>query len=171
MRAPGIRRKGAASFEVLKPVCQVLILHEDFPSYTRAVEVCRRIMARFAGDLEFSIKCWNFIELSDPNCARHAAKTATTSDIIMLSMFTVRSPVELDRWFEGYFTACHRADGVLALMLNHPGAPPLEAKKLSHQMEQLAARLGMDYVSLGPNNDGVFVDVVPAAIAPRAAAQ
>ena len=41
-------------------------------------------MERFASELDFDIKCWNFIELADPNCARHAAKTASSADIILV---------------------------------------------------------------------------------------
>jgi len=85
MRAMPTSKTGAASFEELKPVCQILILHEDFTAYSRAVEVCRRVMERFASELDFDIKCWNFIELADPHCARHAAKSAGASDIILLS--------------------------------------------------------------------------------------
>jgi len=108
MRAMPTSKTGAASFEELKPVCQILILHEDFTAYSRAVEVCRRVMERFASELDFDIKCWNFIELADPHCARHAAKSAGASDIILLSMDTAETTTELDRWLADSFTARFR---------------------------------------------------------------
>src|SRR5580693_7844307 len=144
MRASAIRRKGAASFEELKPACQVLILHEDFSAYTQAVEVCRRVMERFASEMDFDIKCWNFIELADPNCARHAAKTAGAADVILLSMRTALPPVELERWLDFFFTSRFKTEGVLALVLDNPITPPQEEKKLAERLEQLAGRLGMD---------------------------
>ena len=43
--------------------CQILILCEDFAAYQRAAEVCRRMMAQFASELDFDFKCWNFTAL------------------------------------------------------------------------------------------------------------
>jgi hypothetical protein len=167
MRASANRRTGAASFEELKPACLILILCEDFPAYSRAVELCRRVMERFAAELDFDIKCWNFIELADPNSARHAAKTAGAADIILLSMQTTRSPVELDRWLDFYFTSRFRAEGVLALLLNHRDNPPLELEKLLLRLEQLAGRLNLDFLSLFPGDEAPAIHVPPATLCRR----
>ena len=164
MRAPAIRRKGAASFEELKPACQILILHEDFSAYARAVEVCRRIMEQFASELDFDIKCWNFIELADPNCARHAAKTAGTADIILLSMLTTRLPMELDRWLDFSFTSRFRKEGVLALILDAQDSPPLELRKILARLKQLAGRLGIDFISLHPGDDAAVINRLPPMV-------
>src|SRR5580704_4762993 len=134
MSAPAIRPRRAASFEELKPACQVLILHEDFPAYTRAVEVCRRVMERFADELDFDIKCWNFIELADPNCARHAAKTAGTADVVLLSLSTAQPAIELGRWLDASFISRFKDDGALVLVLNNPG-------KLAEEQNKLVSRL------------------------------
>jgi len=167
MRASATRRKGAASFEELKPACQVLILHEDFSAYTRAVEVCRRIMERFASEMDFDIKCWNFIELADPNCARHATKTAGAADIILLSMLTITPPAELDRWLDFSFSSRSKSEGVLALVLNGGNTPPLEEKKLLERLQQLAGRLGMDFISLPAGDIATAMEVLPATIVRR----
>jgi hypothetical protein len=167
MRASSIRRKGAASFEELKPACQVLVLHEDFSAYTRAVEMCRRVMERFASEMDFDIKCWNFIELADPNCARHAAKTAGAADVILLSMRTARPAVELERWLDFFFAARFKTEGVLALVLDSPNTPPQEEKRLVERLEQLAGRLGMDFISLPPDGDAALMGALPATMAPR----
>jgi hypothetical protein len=164
MRAPAIRRKGAASFEELKPACQILILHEDFPAYAQAVEVCRRVMERFASELDFDIKCWNFIELADPNCARHAAKTAGAADIILLAMQTARLPVELDRWLDFSFNARFRNEGVLALILDAQDSPPMELQKLSDRLNHLTGRLGIDFISLRPGDDAAVINRLPATL-------
>ncbi len=168
MRAPAIRRKDAASFEELKPACQILILHEDFSAYSRAVEVCRRVMERFASELDFDIKCWNFIELVDPNCARHAAKTAGAADIILLSMDTTRLPTELDRWLDFHFASRFKAEGVLALVLNAQDNPPQEFKQLSVRLAQLAGRLGLDFISLHPDDEKSVIEVLPVPVTARA---
>ena len=161
MRAMPTSKTGAASFEELKPVCQILILHEDFTAYSRAVEVCRRVMERFASELDFDIKCWNFIELADPNCARHAAKSAGASDIILLSMDTAETTTELDRWLADSFTARFRPEGVLALVLNHPAGPPSARQKLIGGLESRARRLGLDFLCLPPDDDGTFLNLHP----------
>ena len=161
MRAMPTSKTGAASFEELKPVCQILILHEDFTAYSRAVEVCRRVMERFASELDFDIKCWNFIELADPPCARHAAKSAGASDIILLSMDTAETTTELDRWLADSFTARFRPEGVLALVLNHPAGPPSARQKLIGGLESRARRLGLDFLCLPPDDDGTFLNLHP----------
>jgi hypothetical protein len=168
MRGSAIRRKGAASFEELKPACQVLILHEDFSAYTRAVELCRRVMEQFASEMDFDIKCWNFIELADPNCARHAAKTAGAADIILLSMQTVQPPVELDRWLDFFFASRFKTEGVLALVLNRQDSPAGEQEKLLQRLQQLAGRLGMDFILLPLGDDSMAMEMLPAAMVPRA---
>jgi len=169
MRASAIRRKGAASFEELKPACQVLILHEDFSAYTRAVEICRRVMERFASEMDFDIKCWNFIELADVNCARHAAKTAGAADIILLSMLTPQPPAELDRWLDFFFASRFKTEGVLALVLNSLNIPPGEEAKLSQRLEQLAERLDMDFISLPLGDDSAVMEVFQSGMMPTEA--
>jgi hypothetical protein len=161
MRAMPISKTGAASFEELKPVCQILILHEDFSAYSRAVEVCRRLMERFASELDFDIKCWNFIELADPNCARHAAKSAGAADIVLLSLCTAGTTADLDRWLANSFTARFRTEGVLALVLQDPAPPPLARGKLSLKLQMMARRLGMDFLLLPPGDDGSLPDLPP----------
>jgi hypothetical protein len=168
MRGSAIRRKGAASFEELKPACQVLILHEDFSAYTRAVELCRRVMERFASEMDFDFKCWNFIELADPNCARHAAKTAGAADVILLSMQTAQPPAELDRWLDFFFASRFKTEGVLALVLNRQDSPAGEQEKLLQRLQQLAGRLGMDFISLPLGDDSMAIQMLPATMVPRA---
>jgi hypothetical protein len=163
MRAPAILQTGAASFEELKPACQVLILHEDFSAYSRAVEVCRRVMERFASELDFDIKCWNFIELADPNCARHAAKTASTADIILMSVRTAPLPVEIERWLDSFFATRFQTDGVLALVINGPNGLPFGREELVARLDQLASRLGMDFLSLMSDEDAAAITLPRAA--------
>lgn len=163
MRATAIRRKGAASFEEGKPACQILILHEDFSTYSHAVEICRQVMERFANELDFDVKCWNFIELADPNCARHAAKTAGGADVILLSLGTPQLPVELDRWLDAFFISRFRPDGTLALVLNTPDRPHPAAEKLVSRLKQLAGRLGLDFISLLPGDDAAVIHLRPVA--------
>lgn len=162
MSASVIRHQRAARFESLKPACQILILHEDFPAYTRAVEACRRIMEQFADELDFDIKCWNFIELADPACARHAAKTAGTADIILLSVQTPELPPVFDQWLTLFFAGRSGTDGALALVLNESDRPPLALKKLLARLEQMAGRMGMDFVPLPAGNEAAFVETLPS---------
>jgi hypothetical protein len=168
MRATAIPKKGAASFEELKPACQILILHEDFSAYTRAVDVCRRVMERFANELDFDIKCWNFIELVDPNCARHAAKSAGGADLVLLSTHTSQLPVEVDRWLDYYFISRFRADGTFLFVLNSPNGSELALEKCLSRLEISAKRLGMDFISLFSYNDMALMDLQPVTAALRA---
>jgi hypothetical protein len=145
-----MRKKSAASFEELKPVCQVLILHEDFPAYARAVEACRQMMERHACELDFSIKCWNFIELADPNCGLHAAKSAATADVIVFALRAATLPIELERWLSAMALNRSRQPGVLGVM---PGGR--EWRSLggaATRLRALAARLGLDFQLLPPDS-------------------
>jgi hypothetical protein len=167
MRANGTPERGGASFESLKPVCQILILHEDFSAYTRAVEVSRGVMEHFGSELDFDIKCWNFIELADAGCARHAAKTAAAADIVLISTRAPVFPVKFIRWLDFDFVTRFRPDGVLALVLDAPTGPALVLEQARHRLEQLAGRLGMDFISLLPGDSATRIHLPPSAPAQR----
>jgi hypothetical protein len=167
MRASAIHPKSAASFEGLKPACQVLILHEDFPAYARAVEVCRRVMERFARELDFSIKCWNFIELADPNCARHAAKTAGSADIILFSVRTAALPAEIEHWLEACFAVRWRKEGVIALVMTGGEEPSSAREALAARLNKQAGRLGLDFLMLLPGDDAAAITPARPAAAWR----
>jgi hypothetical protein len=167
MRASAISKKGAASFEELKPACQILIVHEDFSAYTRAVEVCRRVMERFASELDFDLKCWNFIELADPNCARHAAKTAGMADIILLSVRAPLLPPEFDRWLEVLSAARSKPEGVLALAMDTDDGPTLLREKLFRRLTLFSERLGMDFISFVPGDETAVINLQPVITAHR----
>ena len=169
MSATAIHQKGAAGFEAFRPACQILILHEGFPAYSRAVEVCRRLMEQFANELDFSIKSWDCIELADPNSARHAAKTAGAADIILLSLRRARMPLELNQWLEGSFAARLHKGGALALVFNVPDASPPVLKQLLSRLERLAARLGLDFVPLLAGDEVTGTEISPAPDWPAAA--
>lgn len=161
MSAAVVPQKCAAGFEELKPACRILILHEDFPAYAHALEVCRRLMQQFAGELDFNIKCWDFIELADPHCARRAAKTAGTADIILLSMNAPALPPVFDRWLDDCFTDRFKADGALALILNEPDNLPAALENLLARLKQLAGRIGMDFVPLLHDRDAAVMKFTP----------
>jgi len=150
MRARAIRGQGLARFEDSKPAIEVLILHEDASSYSCAVEVCRQLMECFSSDLDFNIKCWNIIELADPNCARHAAKTAGMANIILISVRNPLLPLELERWLDYYFISRFRPDGSLVLVLNSPGDAERALEKCAQEFERSAQKLGMEFISLRP---------------------
>lgn len=161
MRIPAVPKRSAASFENLKPACQILILHEDFPCYSFAVEICRSVMERFSSELDFDIKCWNFIELADPNCARHAAKTAGGADLVLVSMRDACPPLEFDRWLDFFFIARFKTGGMLALALNTSENAPSAVEKLELRLKQMAERLGMDFVSLASGKDPASLNLRP----------
>ena len=164
MRATEIRKKGPASFEETKPAGQILILHEDFRAYSRAVDICRKIMERSGDSLDFDIKCWSFVELADPNCARHAAKTAGGADVVLISMLTTQLPIEVDRWLDFFFISRFQTDGVLMLALEDSTGTASAKEQLASRLEQIAKKLKMDFVSLPGGNDRAVLDVHPIAI-------
>jgi hypothetical protein len=128
--------------------CQILILCEDFSTYLRASDVCRRMLEQFGNELDFDFKCWNFIELSDADCARSAMKTAGTADIILLAMHgKALSPV-MDAWLATFPETRFRADGALVLVWDEPSGPADE--KLFARLGQLARRSKMDFFPLLP---------------------
>lgn len=134
--------------------CQVLILCEDMAAYERAADVCWRILVQLADDLEFGFKCWNFIELSDPACARAVLKTASASDVILLSLHNPDLPPVAAEWLEAFSGHRLRAEGVLALVLNEPPGAPDAVNRLSRRLENSARKLGMDFLSLAKTSVG-----------------
>jgi hypothetical protein len=132
-------------------ICRILILHEAFPAYTRAVEVCRRVMEQLAGEVDFDVKSWSFIELTDASCARHAAKTANGADIIMLALQTGGVPDELEHWVKGLPRARSKDDGLLALLVEELDGSPAALEETFLRMNDWASRLGLDFVTMFPD--------------------
>src|SRR5215831_4096852 len=104
--------------EEVARTCQILILCEDFTAYERAAECCWRILVQLADDLDFSFNCWNFYELSDPECTQSVIRSAKTSDVILLSLHQPQLPEVAEDWLNRFAEHRVKADGVLALVLN-----------------------------------------------------
>ena len=141
--------KAAACLGGIPQGCQVLILSEDFTAYSRAVQVCRRIMDQMGQLTDFDFRCWNFSELGDPECALTATKYAAAADIIMVSTQLASLPAPLNEWLGALHLARFRPVGVLALVLNKPARPP-EIDRLLGRLEEVALHLAMDFLPLLP---------------------
>ena len=152
MSDTALYEKAAAILAEIPQGCQILILSEDFAAYSRAVEVCRRIMDHLGKDLDFDFRCWNFVELADPNCAHNAAKYAAVAEIIMLSAQSAVLSPTLGDWLDALHASRFRAYGALVLVLNKP-ASQFETGQLTMRLEKLASRLAMDFVPLLPETD------------------
>jgi hypothetical protein len=137
--------------------CQILILCEDFTAYERAAECCWRILVQLADDLDFSFNCWNFYELSDPECTQSVIRSAKTSDVILLSLHQPQLPAIAENWLNTIAGHRTQADGVLALVLNEPADSPEAVVRLVERLEMHARKLGMDFLSLAqsPSTDVV----------------
>jgi hypothetical protein len=142
--------------------CRILILCEDFVAYERAVEVCRRIQARFGDEFEFDFNCWTFWELADTDCARLAADSARFADIIMVSLHNAVSSPVLEAWLNAFPGSRIRAEGALVLV-RMEFADPEPARELSARLEQWATRLEMDFVPLISGVSKMFTQMNPWA--------
>lgn len=138
--------------------CRILILCEDFAAYERAVEVCRRIQARFGDEFEFDFNCWTFWELADTDCARLAADSASFADIIMVSLHNAASSSALEAWLDAFPGSRIRAEGALVLV-RMEFADPESAGDLAARLEQWASRLEMDFVPLISGVSKMFTQV------------
>ena len=141
--------KAAASLGDLPLGCQVLILSEDFGAYSRAVQVCRRILDQSEVDRDFDFRCWNFVELASPECFHAASKYAGMADIIMISTHVTILPIFVNEWLDSLHTVRFRTDGAMVLILNKPGRQP-HIDALKARLEGLATRLVMDFIPLLP---------------------
>ncbi len=162
--------KAAACLRNISQGCQILILSEDFAAYTRATLVCRRFMDRFGQDVDFDFRCWNFIELADPDCAHNATRYAAIAEIILISVQNPVLPAVLNEWLEALPKARFRADGALLLFVSG-SANPVELQNLVTRLENLAARLVMDFVPLLPASGESAWHSEPTENWPRLAAE
>jgi len=128
--------------------CQILILCEDMKAYEQARDVCWRILVQLADDLDFSFNCWNFYELSDANCAHNVMRSAKSSDVILLSMHEAALPSAAEECLDALAGQRLRAEGLLALVLNEPSNSPAAVDRLVERLEQVARKLGMDFLSM-----------------------
>ena len=161
MSATVIQTSSAAGFEEMKPVCRVLILHDNLAAYGRAAAVCRHVMDQFAREFEFDVKCWNFVELADADCARHAAKSAGAADIILLSLATSALPADFEGWLDAFFPIRSKANGALTLVLDEADGSAAALEKLLLRLHLLAGQLGMDFVPLLAENEAAVVEILP----------
>lgn len=145
-------KAAAACLTGIPQGCQVLILSEDFTAYSRAVQVCRRIMDQMGRQTDFDFRCWNFSELADPACAHTATNYAAAADIIMISTQTAGLPTVLTEWLDKLHLARMRPVGVLALVLNKP-AKQADIDRLLVWLEGVALHLAMDFLPLLPANE------------------
>jgi hypothetical protein len=169
MSATVIQTNSAAGFKEMKPACRMLILHDDLAAYGRAASVCRHVMEQFAREFEFDIKCWNFIELADADCGRHAAKAAGVADIILLSLATSGLPAEFEGWLDAFFPTRFKENGALTLVLDEADGSAAALEKLLLRLHLLAGRLGMDFVPLLAENKAAVADILPVQDWPLAA--
>jgi hypothetical protein len=130
--------------------CQILILCEDVAAYERASDCCWRILVQLADDLEFTFNCWNFYELSDPDCKQAILRSAKNSDVILLSLHHPDLPKLAADWLDAFAGHRQRSEGALALVLNEPPGSPEAVKLLEKRVEQHALKLGMDFLKLAP---------------------
>jgi hypothetical protein len=147
--------------------CQILILCEDVAAYERATDVCWRILVQLADDLDFSFNCWNFYELSDPQCMTSVTRSTKFSDVILLSLHQPQLPDVAEKWLDSFTGHRPKAEGILALVLNEPAKSPEAVNKLVTRLEQCAQRMGMDFLSPGstketPAKRNGFEAVLPA---------
>ena len=153
---------GYRALEV-REACQILILSEDFSTYERAAEVCRRMQSQLGEDLEFGFKCWNFFELADPDSARAVLREAKLADVILFSISSVDLPAAVVEWLEALPTFRSRAEGALALVLNAP-MESVAGNQLAMWLDQSARRMGMDFLKL--THSPVHLKALPALFVP-----
>jgi hypothetical protein len=170
MSDTAMMEKAAACLRGISQGCQILILSEDFAAYSRATLVCRRFMDRFGQDVDFDFRCWNFIELTDPECAHNAMKYGAVAEIIVISVQNPVLPVMMNEWIEALPKARFRADGALLLVVSGP-ANPVEIQTLVTKLENLALRLVMDFVPLLPASGESDWHSQPTENWPRLAAE
>ena len=151
MSATATYPNGGMRTEEPESVCRILILHEAFSAYTRATDVCRRVMEQLAGELDFDIKCWSFTELADATCARQAAKMANAADVILLALQTGGVPQEFQGWLDQFPLTRSKDDGLLALLVEDLNGPASALECTMLRMNDWAARLGVDVVTLFPD--------------------
>lgn len=141
--------KAAACLGSVQQGCQVLILSEDFTAYTRASQVCRRVMDQMGQRTDSEFRCWNFSELTDPACAQSATRCAAAADMLVISTQNAVLPTTLNDWIDSLRLARFRPVGVLALILNKP-ARQADIDRLLRRMEAVATYLVMDFMPLLP---------------------
>jgi hypothetical protein len=169
MSATTIHQGSAVSFWEPKAATRILILHEDFPAYTRAVETCERLLEQFAGELDFDLKTWSCDELTEPDCATRVARLAGAADIILLSLAATETPAALERWLQGHFLSRQKADGALVLILEDTDGSPPVLEALLLRLNRLASRLDMDFIPLFCSAETAVWRILPASNRPVAA--
>jgi hypothetical protein len=59
------------------------------------------------------------------------------------------------------FVSRFKEDGALVLLRNNPGLLEAEQNKLVSHLEQLAARMRMDFMCISPNDSNAITEILP----------
>ena len=145
--------ESATSSENLED-CRMAVFCDGWLAYETAHQVCQRIVRQLDVDFEFvKFDCWDFSEISRPERHRSALAGAGQADIILVSTRTWEIPDVAFQLLEAVSQQRKVSVGALAWLRSEMAGPAISVATMAMRLEQLARRMGMDFLPLQPVPD------------------
>jgi hypothetical protein len=128
-------------------VCDVMVVYEDADALDAALNVCKRLVTQFEGDIEFHFTWWGFKFFKDPAISNQAAELAIQTDLIVFSSNEAEVPASVKAWFEAWIPQRQPTEGALVVLPTRSSAGAAEEKHPTF-LEAIARRANMDFLAL-----------------------
>lgn len=132
--------------------CHILVLYGDTAAYDSAIETCRRVLARFDGELPFAFNCSSFDKLSSPLQARRVGEAVAHADIIIVSLSAHGSSASVLGFLNRCAITRSKKEGALALLASDNVAATTVNEAVLAGFSIVAQRLGMDLLVVAPTS-------------------
>jgi hypothetical protein len=128
--------------------CRVVMFYENGLAHQKAEETCHQLSTQLGVHAPiFEFDHWRFHCLATPVLAQLAEEAAAEADIVLFALCSEEFPPEVIEWLETWTHRRTSTNGLMALVTTWPEdfMPLTDTAKV--QLEAVARRLGMDFLS------------------------
>lgn len=137
----------SSATESQSDVCKVMVFYENVAARQKATVTCQRLKNKLGRAPAFEFDWWRFNCMSQPVLAQLAEEEAAMADIVLFALAGEEFPVEIVNWLENWRKRRSESPGLLVLVTTWAGNFLPLADTPMIQLEEVARRHGMDFLS------------------------
>jgi hypothetical protein len=130
-------------------IFRVAVVYDDPGVAKRAMNTCQTLALQLSHDAGFRSTVWNAEMLRDERFNQQAVEDAADADMIIVAVRRSHELLEPMRiWMAGWIPKKQGQSSVLVALLDleNPDGTRAATSHLEHELEQAAARAGIDYL-------------------------
>jgi len=129
-------------------IFKIVIVHENLPAALRGKELADRLAASFSFEIATEVDYWKFDWLNWSPFREQAAEAATRADIVIFSTANNdMPPLGIQTWIESWLPGKQTAWSAVVALVSGGRAIPIDARRLSRYLQELAAKAKIDFFS------------------------